>query len=227
MSEAETIRTVALHWEPAFRILPSRFPTVHLFERVANPEDFDALYALEALTNDRLRDELGHIALVPPDDRVFGPGSTPIMAAFTHLNPSGSRFSDGSYGVFYAAIDRATAMAETRYHHGRFLAATREPPLHLEMRLYSVRIQSELHDLRAIDDADLYSATDYTRGRRLGRELRLGGSNGVVFRSVRHPPGACVGLFKARGASHCIHAAHLVYVWDGTTIRSILERLSD
>ena len=31
------------------------------------------------------------------------------MAAFTHLNPEGSRFSDGSYGVYYAAHTLATA----------------------------------------------------------------------------------------------------------------------
>ena len=47
------------------------------------------------------------------------------MAAFTHLNPQGSRFSDGSYGVFYCARSRDTAIAETRYHSALFLEATR------------------------------------------------------------------------------------------------------
>ena len=46
------------------------------------------------------------------------------MAAFTHLNPEGSRFSDGSWGVFYAAHSVATAVEETVYHRERFLAAT-------------------------------------------------------------------------------------------------------
>src|SRR5690606_40558284 len=80
-----------IRWAPACRIVPTRHPTVYLFDRVAQPADFEALYALEALTNDRVRDEIGCIGLVAPEDRVFGPGTGPIMAAFTHLNPAGSR----------------------------------------------------------------------------------------------------------------------------------------
>lgn len=63
-----------------------------LFDKVANPADLDAVFEIEAMTNDRLRDEVGHIAMVALEDRVSGPGTTPIMAAFTHLNPDGSRF---------------------------------------------------------------------------------------------------------------------------------------
>ena len=113
-----------LRWAEACRIVPTRHPTVFLFDRVADATDFEALYALEALTNERLREQLGQIERVAPADRLFGPGSGPIMAAFTHVNPQGSRFSDGSYGVFYAARARATAIAETRWHHARFLGAS-------------------------------------------------------------------------------------------------------
>ncbi|MBI3369661.1 MAG: RES domain-containing protein, partial [Burkholderiales bacterium] len=91
-----------VRWAEACRIVPTRYPTVFLYDRVADAADFDALYALEAMTNERLRDETGEVARVPRDQRVFGPGSGPIMAAFTHVNPLGSRFSDGAYGVFYA-----------------------------------------------------------------------------------------------------------------------------
>ena len=113
-----------VHWAQACRIVPTRYPSVFLYDRVADADDFDALYALEAISNERARDELGQIERVPRDQRLFGPGSGPIMAAFTHINLAGSRFSPGAYGVFYAARDRATAMAETRYHHARFLAST-------------------------------------------------------------------------------------------------------
>lgn len=108
--------TVRLNWNPAYRVIPTRYPAISVFDRIASADDFDALYALEALTNDRVRDELGQIELVPRTERRFGPGSGPIMAAFTHLNPLGSRFSDGSYGVFYCARDADTAIAETVHH---------------------------------------------------------------------------------------------------------------
>ncbi len=204
--------------------MPTRHPTIYLYDRVADAQDFDALYSLEAMTNDRLRDEIGQIERVAPADRVFGPGSGPIMAAFTHINPLGSRFSDGQYGVFYAARTRATATAETAYHHGRFLAATSEGPMHLPMRLYTVAIDGKLHDLRAGHDAE-HDPLDYGAARRLGARLRASGSGGVVYRSVRQAGGECVGLLRPRGASHCVHAANLLYAWNGAAFDSIYERL--
>lgn len=206
--------------------MPTRYPSVTLFDRVADAEDFDALYALEALTNERLREELGHVERVPRAERVFGPGSGPVMAAFTHVNPEGSRFSDGRWGVFYAARERETAIAETRHHHARFLAATRQPPMHLPMRLYHVAIDARLHDLRppgAVDDA-VYAPGDYSASRALAATLRAADSHGVVYRSVRHAGGECVGLFRPRGAGPCLHAAHLLYAWDGQGFADVYEK---
>jgi len=215
-----------VRWPQACRIVPTRYPSVNLFDRVADAADFQALYALEAMTNERVRQELGEIALVPAEQRLYGPGSGPIMAAFTHLNPYGSRFSDGRFGVFYAARDRVTAMAETRYHHGRFMAATAQPPMHLPMRLYHVGISATLHDLRphgAVSDA-VHDPDSYAASQALGQQLRAAGSAGVLYRSVRQPRGQCVGLFDPRGAHACVHAAYLLYAWDGQAFRDIYEK---
>jgi hypothetical protein len=54
---------------------------------VTDPDDLDAIFAVESLTNPRLRDDVGNLRLVPLEDRISGPGSSIIMAAFTHLNP--------------------------------------------------------------------------------------------------------------------------------------------
>ena len=217
-----------MRWSGACRIIPTRYPAVTLFDRVADAGDFDALYALEAMTNERVRDELGQIERVAREFRVYGPGSGPIMAAFTHVNPSGSRFSDGRYGMFYAARERATAVAETAYHHARFLAATQEGAMHLPMRLYHVDIDARLHDLRpagAVDSA-VYHPDDYSAGQALGRRLRAAGSAGVAYRSVRFDAGQCVGLFRPRGASGCHHAAYLLYAWDGRQFTDVYERFA-
>jgi hypothetical protein len=211
-------------WHPGFRIVPTRYPSVYLFDRVADPADFEALYALEAMTNDRVREETGQIEMVAKEDRVLGPGSGPIMAAFTHLNPQGSRFSDGSFGVFYAASRRGTAIAETRYHHARFLRATAEGPMHLPMRLYRVEIEAELHDLRRHKDAAVFDPDSYAASQALGVRLMKAGSTGVAWRSVRDPEGECVGLFKPRGASACLHHAHLLYAWDGRQFTDVYEK---
>lgn len=206
--------------------MPTRYPAVTLFDRVADAADFDALYALEALTNERARDEVGKIGLVAPEHRLYGPGSGPIMAAFTHVNTMGSRFSAGEWGVFYAAHERATAMAETRHHHARFLAATKQGPLHLPMRLYAVAIDARLHDLRpegAVPER-IYDPDDYSASQALGARLRAAGSAGVVYRSVRHARGQCVGLFRPLGASACVHAAYLLYAWDGAQFTDVYEK---
>jgi hypothetical protein len=215
-----------VRWAQACRIVPTRYPAVSLFDRVADAADFDALYALEALSNERSRHELGQIDRVPHAERLFGPGSGPIMAAFTHVNVLGSRFSDGRFGVFYAARERATAVAETRYHHGRFLAATAQCPMHLPMRLYSVAIDARLHDLRVAGSvpAAVYHADDYSAARGLGHALHTAGSAGVVYRSVRQARGHCVGLFRPKGASACVHAAYLLYAWDGQRFSDIYEK---
>lgn len=215
-----------VRWTQACRILPTRYPAISLFDRVADAADFEALYALESLTNERLRDELGQIERVPREQRVYGPGSGPVMAAFTHVNTQGSRFSAGEWGVFYAARERATAVAETRHHHARFLAATRQGPMHLPMRLYQVDIDARLHDLRPAGavPAAVYDPDDYGVARALGARLRAAGSAGVAYRSVRAARGQCVGLFRPQGAGPCLHAAYLLYAWDGRTFTDIYEK---
>jgi hypothetical protein len=215
-----------IRWQQACRIVPTRYPAVNLFDRVADAADFDALYALEAMSNERLRDETGQVEGVPREHRVYGPGSGPIMAAFTHVNVLGSRFADGSRGVFYAAHDRSTAVAETRHHHAAFLAATRQRAQHLPMRLYHVAIDARLHDLRpagAVPEA-VYDPVDYSASRALGAQLQAAGSGGVVYRSVRHAQGHCVGLFRPLGASACVHAAFLLYAWDGQGFTDVYEK---
>nr|WP_323119922.1 RES family NAD+ phosphorylase [Burkholderia alba] len=215
----------ALDWAPAYRVIPTRFPAINLFDRVASADDFDALYALESLTNDRVRNEVGVLDLVPPEERRYGAGYGPIMAAFTHLNPFGSRFSDGSYGVFYCARSRDTAIAETRYHSALFLAATREPPMRQQMRLYTVAAQGDVVDARHWTERDpaLLDPDDYRAGQALGRAVREAGVAGLAYPSVRDPAGECLAAFKATLLRDCRHAAYLEYNWNGTAIDVVFE----
>lgn len=215
-------------WTPCYRIVPSRFPPVGLFDKVVDPADLEAVFLIEAMTNDRLREEAGDLALVPPEDRVAGPGSTPIMAAFTHLNPAGSRFSDGSFGVFYAAKEIETAIAETKHHRTKFLAATNEPPQEIDMRVYAADLDADLHDLRgaAGTHAHLYAPDTYASSQPYAAELREAGSDGICYHSVRHPGGECAAAFRPRLLANCRQERHLCYVWDGQAIGTVYEKKS-
>lgn len=209
-----------------FRIVPSRFPTVTLFDRVADPADLEAVYQIESLTNDRLRNEAGILNLVPRSERVSGPGTTAIMAAFTHLHPDGARFTDGSFGAFYAAKELATAVAETRYHRERFLRRTEEPPLEVDMRVYVARLDGDLHDLRAevTAQSSLFVPDSYVAGQAFGRALRESGSNGLIYPSVRRDGGTCVAVYRPRCLTRCRQERHLAYRWDGARIIDVYEK---
>jgi hypothetical protein len=217
-----------LVWTPCYRIIPSRFPPIDLFERVTNAADLEAVLAVESLTNDRIRDEVGKLQLTPPEDRISGPGSSAIMAAFTHLNPEGSRFSDGSYGVFYAARDLDTAVEETKHHRSRFMLATKQPPMELDMRVYAVDLKGKLHDIRRMRNSlsRVYSRDRYASGQDLGRSLRDLGSLGIAYESVRRKGGECAAIFRPTALSNCRQERHLCYVWDGTKIATVYEKRS-
>lgn len=221
-----TLPVARIGWMPCWRIVPSRFPPISLFERVTDPDDLEAVLELESLTNPRLRDAVGSLRLVPPGDRISGPGTSVIMAAFTHLNPDGSRFSDGSYGVFYAADSLDTAIAETRYHRERFMAATAQGRMELDMRVYLADLEGALHDLRgqAAAHPDVYHREAYAAGQQLARTLRRDGSNGIAYDSVRRKGGECVAVFRPPLLSNARQERHLCYLWDGRRIVTVYEK---
>jgi len=213
-------------WTPCWRIIPSRFPPIQLFERVADPADLEAIIALEAMTNPRLRDEIGDIQLVPPEERIAGPGTSVIMAAFTHLNPAGSRFSDGSYGVYYAGLTLETAIEETRHHREAFMRATNQPRMELDQRVYIADLDAALHDIRGQrrEQPGLYDRDSYGAAQSFARALREAGSSGVVYDSVRHEGGECAAVFRPRALSHCRQEQHLCFVWDGARVSEVYEK---
>lgn len=212
-----------VRWQPCFRVISSRFPPIHLFERVSAAEDWEALYWLESLTNPRLRDEVGEIELVPREDRIFGPGASVIMAPFTHLNPEGSRFADDTFGAFYAAASLDTSIAETRFHREVFLRATHQNPLELDMRTYLCDVEASFHDVRGKRDRmpDIYDPDSYVASQKLARGLKLAGSNGIVFDSVRHAGGQCLAVYRPRLVQNCRQGTHLRYVWNGERISQV------
>jgi hypothetical protein len=224
--DAAAIPVRATLWKPCYRLIPSRYPTVGLYDRIADPADLDVVFAIEALTNPRIRDEIGQLQLVPPDERISGVGATPIMAAFTHLNPDGSRFSDGSYGVYYAAQTLATAIAEVSHHRALFLARTSEPAIDVDMRVITATLDAPLHDLRRLGKpgAPLFDPDRYGAPQTLGLELRAAGSWGVQYPSVRHDGGLCVGVFRPKALRNARSGAHIALCWDGAQITHWYEK---
>ena len=89
MVARRAVRT-RVRWPQTFRIIRSIHPPVDLFEDIADPSDWEALAAVEAKTNPRIRLEIGDLGKVPASRRVSGPGASFVMA----LMPTG--LSDSS-----------------------------------------------------------------------------------------------------------------------------------
>src|SRR4029079_4560306 len=113
-------RPVSLRWHRIYRVVAAKHPPVNVFEDIVGARQLDMAWHIESLTNDRLRDESGEVPLVGDEDRLRGPresgefarvgdesrlpgpGASVVVARST-LWGGRSRFSDGSYGVYYAA----------------------------------------------------------------------------------------------------------------------------
>ena len=201
---------------------PVALPDVSLYDAIADPADLEVVFAIEALTNARIRDELGDLQL--SRRRSACPARQhAVMAAFTHLIRR-SRFSDGSYGVYYAAQSLETAIAEVSHHRAAFLARPR-----------SRRSTSTCGDRRAGRCRPLICASSVrpapgcsirasTQPQALGRRLRVGGSSGVLYPSVRHAGGCCVGIFRPRALGRARVGAHVALHWDGQRITHWYEK---
>ena len=196
--------------DQVYRVISSRYPQISLFERVSGPEHWNVLYAVESLTNLRLRDEVGDIRLVAPEDRVYGDGASWIMAAFTHppVDGRGGRFNK-DFGIYYCSADESVAVAESAYHRERFLRDSHIEQLLLEMRMIRALLGPvDLHDLRHLEDDAIYDPYNYTEAQQLGYTLREAGSYGVHYRSVR-ADGECFGVMRPKALSDAIHWRYL------------------
>lgn len=211
-----------LDWDPTYRIIPSRYPVVGIFDEVADPADLETVVALAAATNPRVLDEAGTLRLVRDADRVTGPGTTPVMAAFTHAMPS--RFGDGTFGIYYAARDLRTAIAETAHHRARFLRDAKLPNERLDMRVYRARVRGTYDDLRGRKASDpLYDPDDYAAGQRYGARLyRADKVDGIAFASVRRRGGECVAAFRPTRVGACTVAGHLEYRFAAYALEAVV-----
>lgn len=220
--DVASIPVSRVEWRGAVRIIRSAYPPIDLFEDIADPEDWPLLISAEQKTNPRLMETIGNIDLVPPARRVGGPGASYLMAPFTHMSPDRpSRFSRGRFGVLYVGREFQTALLETAYHHGRFMANTDEPAgWTSQFREILLDVQGDLHDLRGGDSdyAEALDPADYVESQRLGERLHAAAAAGLVYPSVRNPTGECAGLFYPDLASRVLQGGHFDYHWNGARV---------
>ena len=216
---------IRLRWKQSHRIIRTVYPPVHLFEDIADPADWELIARAEERSNPRLHDAIGNLALVPVERRVAGPTATTVMGAFTHVSTlRPSRFSDGSFGVWYCGDRFEVALAETAFHFARFMTATNEPAADADFRELTCRIAGAMHDLRKSDPEGCLAPDDWTAGQALGRRVRADGADGVVYPSVRTRQGLAAAVFWPDCLTlPVLQSRQLRYRWDGTRMTDWFE----
>ena len=210
----------AVHWKPAYRIIRTIYPPVDLFEDIADPADWELLVSAEAKLNPRIRDVIGNLALVPVSRRVSGPTASIVMGAFTHVSHERpSRFSDGSYGVWYCGDRVEVALAETAHHFQRFMRASGEPAADADFRLLTSTVRGKVD----VAPDDCLGADHWAPGQALGREARARSADGILYRSVRYPAGqAAAILWPDCLTLPIVQDRQFRYRWNGARMTHVL-----
>ncbi|MDB6179486.1 RES family NAD+ phosphorylase [Paracoccus sp. Z330] len=205
-------------WPRSVRIIRTIYPPIDLFEDIADPADWEALTSAEAKFNPRIRDSIGDLSKVPVARRVTGTGASWVMAPFVHCSPlRPGRFSDGSFGFYYAGDSTEVALAETIYHHSRMMQATdEEPGWTSQFRELISSVDTDLDDVTGM--TDLLDPEDYAASQTYGAERRAAGSNGIHWPSLRYTGGHCVALFWPDVIPIPTQGAHFAYHWNGSTV---------
>ena len=195
--------------QPTYRLIPSRFPPIGLFDTVATAADLPAVMELVGWTNDRLVVE--RLNRLPQSAWVFGrPNSSVIMASFLHVAPGGMRCNAGELGAWYAAAALRTAVAEVGHHLRREAVATSATELSRTYRIYTAALAGWFVDLRgcAYTRPDLYDSSSYAHSQIFGEDVRSSGGSGILYDSLRHVGGENVVAYTAHDVRDVVQTDH-------------------
>lgn len=204
-------RRANIHWDPAYRIIATRFPAVDIWAAL-DADLWDRLDLIEAKTNPRV--VAGH----PQDSYIHWPFD----------NPRSGRFSTDTLGAFYAASSEACAVAETVHYQAIRCREDQLDPHEFDMRVLSVEVLGVFHDLRG-RRADAFPGIldpqAHAASQALAVTLYAQGSKGVVFDSVRDPLHTpCVAAWDPAVILRATHLRYLTYRWDGRSVALAYEK---
>jgi hypothetical protein len=194
---------------PAYRLIPSQFPPIGLFDTVATAADLSAVMELVGWTNDRLVAE--RIARLPQSEWAYGQTNASIvMAAFLHVAPGGARFNGPELGAWYAADNVRTAAAEVGHHLRRETVARALPAMSRRYRTYSATLRGDYRDIRGQQALrpDVYASDRYDASQEFGEAVRGSGGAGILYDSLRRRGGENVVAHRPRNIVEIVQTDH-------------------
>jgi len=194
---------------PSFRLIPSRFPPVGVFDSVATKADAQAVMKLVGWTNDRL--VLDRLSRLPETDWVYGfANSSIVMASFLHVSPTGMRFNSPELGAWYAADTVRTAAVEVAHHLRREAVARRKNEMQRTYRTYSATLLGYYVDIRGQQKAlpDVYASDRYDASQAYGEKCRASGEAGILYDSLRSRGGINIAAYRTRNITAVVQTNH-------------------
>lgn len=212
-----------------FRNIVSLRKTADLFaELVSDPADTHVLIDHELATKPT-REPVPIINRPFEEAALYDPIQAAIEWPFEH--PCRSRYSDGSFGVWYGARTLETSIRETVHHFRRDtlaseIAARSITPIYQERRVHRVRCSAMLVDLRELCAAQplMLDPDDYSYCQSLGARLRQAALPGLQSRSARDAAGEIAGVFLREALSDPRDVCYLTYVLQPGGERVDVER---
>lgn len=190
-----------IDWKGTHRLIPYRYSDPGSLNLLARDDEalLSDLTELEGATNDRLLGESGRLPGISAIELVSGfPLAHIVNASFTHANPTGGRFNGPGRGCWYAATELETSQEEIAFHRSAWLKEVGWKEKEVSQYVdYLADFRHEFHDLRG--DTEFVECLDpnsYTASQALGLQLLNSGSAGVMYPSVRHKGGTCIGCFR-------------------------------
>jgi RES domain-containing protein len=196
-------RPIQLDRSGTHRLIPAKYGAKSVLESLPLPPHvLSDLSELDAATNERKVAENGGNAAIGPGELLFGvPEAEIVNAAFTHPGPFGGRFNSSERGAWYAGLELATSVAEVAFHKRRFLADGRIQGRHtFDYIEFLADFSGTFHVLDAREGKACLKPDPvpqcYQASQALANRLLFGGSNGIVYTSVRRPSGTCIACFR-------------------------------
>lgn len=201
-----------------FRLIPSRFPPVSVYDGLVANDRVETLVQVENLTNPRLLSVnklLGsHPHDPPPKLQNWN------LAPFKYINPEGSRFFSPTRPALELADHPQTALAISVARRETFMSRTGEPPIGLDMRMLRTPVDGLFLDFRHVP-LDL----DRRERWKLGEEVPAD-VDGVLFHPPERPSATCVAVLRGDALGRTIQTVHYRFVWNGARI-SMLYAFDD
>ena len=216
LSEVDKLNLRSIELNKTYHtLIPSRFPTVDVFARIANDRSVEVA-EVETITNPRLKERrrlLSGASVVDVDDpRIQNWNHAP----FTYFNPTGTRFFGPERPALEMAEDMQTALIISVGKREAFLSRTCEDQIGIEMRVLSRMVKG-----RFVDATDWDPNLDQLERRSRGDRIAEAGFDGLVFRPSERPCGKCVSVLRGGSLDRAMQGDHFKFVWNGTRVETL------